>query len=111
VNFAKCDVDAAKDVASAYKVSAMPTFIFLQGSKQVHMIRGADKMGLQNAVKRFSGSSSTGAFSGQGHTLGGSPPQATSDLMATATSIWSNMDPPLKVLLCLLTVYVFFWLM
>ncbi|KAF8140560.1 thioredoxin-like protein [Boletus edulis] len=113
VNFVKCDVDAAKDVASTYKVSAMPTFVFLQGSKQVHMIRGADKMGLQNAVKRFSGSSSTGAFSGQGHTLGGSSasPPATNDLIATATSIWSNMDAPLKVLLCLLAAYVFFWLM
>jgi len=111
VNFVKCDVDAAKDVASAYKVSAMPTFIFLQGSKQIHTIRGADRTGLQNAVKRFAGSSSTGAFAGQGHTLGGSPPPATSDLIATASSIWSKIDPPLKVLLSLVAVYVFFWLM
>ena len=65
MNFVKCDVDAAKGVASTYRVSAMwvvpspivsmyprsdlrlvalrPTFVFLQGSKQIHMIRGADK--------------------------------------------------------------------
>jgi len=111
VNFVKCDVDAARDVASTYKVSAMPTFVFLQGSKQIHTIRGADKTGLQNAVKRFANSSSTGTFSGQGHTLGGSPPPASKDLTATATSTWSAMDPPLKVLLGLLAAYVFFWLM
>ncbi|KAI9570291.1 thioredoxin-like protein [Boletus coccyginus] len=114
VNFVKCDVDAAKDVASTYRVSAMPTFVFLQGSKQVHMIRGADKAGLQNAVKQFASSSSgTGAFSGQGHTLGGAPSPANTgnSLVATAMSVWSNMDPPLKVLLGLLAAYVFFWLM
>ncbi|KAF8560072.1 thioredoxin-domain-containing protein [Imleria badia] len=111
VNFVKCDVDAARDVASTYKVSAMPTFIFLQGSKQIHTIRGADKSGLQNAIQRFAGSSSTGVFSGQGQTLGGAPPPVTDSLTATASSIWSNMDPPVKVLLGLLAVYVFFWLM
>ncbi|KAG9314093.1 thioredoxin-like protein [Chiua virens] len=111
VNFVKCDVDAARDVASAYKVSAMPTFVFLQGSKQIHMIRGADKTGLQNAVKRFA-DSSTDSFSGQGHTLGGiPPPPPQQDLVGNAMSIWSNMDPPLKVLLGLLVVYTFFWLM
>lgn len=106
-----------------------PTFVFLQGSKQIHTIRGADRTyvlirssslqtlkfrfsGLQNAVKRFAGSSSgTGAFAGQGHTLGGTPPPVTHDLTASVSSIWSNMDPPLKVLLGLLAVYVFFWLM
>ncbi|KAH0838054.1 thioredoxin-like protein [Lanmaoa asiatica] len=127
VNFVKCDVDAARDVASAYRVSAMwvvpspiyrrsdltlrPTFIFLQGSKQIHTIRGADRTGLQNAVKRFASSSSTSAFSGPGHTLAGGSPPATNDLAATASSIWSNIDPPLKVLLGLLAAYVFFWLM
>ncbi|KAG8219543.1 hypothetical protein J3R82DRAFT_493 [Butyriboletus roseoflavus] len=82
-----------------------------KGSKQIHTIRGADRTGLQNAVKRFTSSSSTGAFSGQGQTLGGSPPPAPNDLIATASSKWSNMDPPLKVLLGLVAVYVFFWLM
>ena len=152
VNFVKCDVDAAKEVSSAYRVSAMwvqqlysvyaslsdlflgtlrPTFIFLRGSKQVHMIRGADKKyvstlldfthvlsagnpvyrGLQNAVEQFASSSSTGAFSGEGHTLGGTPPLASTDLVASAKSVWSNMDPPLRILLGLLAAYAFFWMM
>ncbi|KAI9570305.1 thioredoxin-domain-containing protein [Boletus coccyginus] len=96
VNFIKCDVDAARDVASTYRVSVMPTFIFLQGSKQIHMIRGADKTGLQDAVKRFaSPSSGTGAFPGQGHTLGGSPSPANDGPTATesdrSTSVWSGL--------------------
>jgi len=114
VNFLKCDVDAARDVAALYKVSAMPTFIFLKGSNQVHTIRGADRMGLQNAVKQFTSSSeATGAFSGKGYTLGGSSSGAApaSNGTGSATSFWSNMDPQVKVLLGLLGVYVFFWLM
>jgi thiol-disulfide isomerase/thioredoxin len=60
VNFLKCDVDAARDVASRYSVSAMcapphlyiyifdhpfcrPTFIFLKGSDKVDQVRGMDK--------------------------------------------------------------------
>ncbi|KAN0100348.1 Thioredoxin-like fold, partial [Tylopilus felleus] len=110
VNFVKCDVDAARDVASTYKVSAMPTFLFLKGSKQIHLIRGADRTGLQNAVKQFTSSSSTGSFSGQGHTLGGAPTPVTDSLAASVTSMWSNMDTSLKVLLGLLAAYTFFWL-
>ncbi|KAF8346933.1 hypothetical protein F5887DRAFT_958518, partial [Amanita rubescens] len=41
VNFLKCDVDAARDVASRYSVSAMPTFIFLQGSTKVDQGSGS----------------------------------------------------------------------
>ncbi|KAG8698367.1 hypothetical protein FRC09_007265 [Ceratobasidium sp. 395] len=37
VQFLKCDVDAAQDVARKYSVSAMPTFIFLKNGKQVDL--------------------------------------------------------------------------
>lgn len=64
VNFLKCDVEAARDVASIYRVSAMsvifvpvwywtnelknasllrPTFVFLKGSTKVDQVRGANK--------------------------------------------------------------------
>ncbi|KAG6337067.1 hypothetical protein ID866_2020 [Astraeus odoratus] len=104
VSFLKCDVDAARDVASAYKVSAMPTFIFLKGNTQVHTIKGADRVGLQNAVKRFA-TSSQGAFPGQGNTLGGS----SSSSQGRGT--WANLDPQLKILLGLVAAYIFFWWM
>ncbi|KAI6012442.1 thioredoxin-domain-containing protein [Pisolithus orientalis] len=104
VNFLKCDVDAAKNVASAYGVSAMPTFVFLKGGKQVHTIKGADKQGLQNALKQLTGPTA-GTFPGQGQTLRGSP---SSD---DRGSTWTNMDPQLKILLALVAAYIFFWLM
>ncbi|KIO08574.1 hypothetical protein M404DRAFT_364936 [Pisolithus tinctorius Marx 270] len=104
VNFLKCDVDAAKDVASTYRVSAMPTFVFLKGGKQVHTIKGADKQGLQNALKQLTGPTA-GTFPGQGQTLGGSPSGGDQG------STWTNMDPQLKILLALVAAYIFFWLM
>ncbi|EED80493.1 predicted protein, partial [Postia placenta Mad-698-R] len=42
VNFLKCDVDAAKDVASMYRVTAMPTFIFLKGDRELERVKGAN---------------------------------------------------------------------
>ncbi|KAH7886079.1 thioredoxin-like protein [Phlebopus sp. FC_14] len=119
VNFLKCDVDAAKDVAFTYRVTAMPTFIFLRGTKQVHMIKGADRLGLQNAVKQFVSESSSPAFTGKGQTLGGSSPSSpsmpsmpsTREVTSNTSSLWSEMDPQVKILLGLLAAYVFFWLM
>lgn len=111
VNFLKCDVDAAKDVAAAYRVAAMPTFIFLKGNKQVRTIKGADKLGLQNAVKQFA--TSSGTFPGQGQPLGGStsPTPGASDGANDARATWTNLDPQLKILLALGAAYLFFWLM
>ncbi|CAE6407732.1 unnamed protein product [Rhizoctonia solani] len=52
VHFLKCDVDAAQDVSRHYKISAMPTFIFLKNGKQVDMVRGADPRSLESAIKK-----------------------------------------------------------
>lgn len=61
VNFLKCDVEAARDVASQYAVRAMyafyfialelfmltftvrPTFVFLKGATKVDQVQGADR--------------------------------------------------------------------
>ncbi|KAK0481735.1 thioredoxin-domain-containing protein [Armillaria novae-zelandiae] len=102
INFLKCDVDAAKDVASAYRVSAMPTFIFLKGTDKVDQVRGADRTALENAVRRHStgsSGSSSGAFSGKESSYkdiyGG--PQAP------------GLDRQAKVFLALIAAYLFFW--
>ncbi|KAH7916467.1 thioredoxin-like protein [Hygrophoropsis aurantiaca] len=113
VNFLKCDVDAARDVASAYSVSAMPTFIFLNGTTVVQTIRGADRGALTDALRKLSStSSSSAAFSGKGQTLGDSSNQPATgrNVAGGAESAWSKLDPQVKVLLGLLAVYVFFWL-
>ncbi|KAJ3721751.1 thioredoxin-domain-containing protein [Lentinula raphanica] len=106
VNFMKCDVDAARDVASAYRVSAMPTFIFLVGNAKVDQVRGANKSGLEQAIRKYSsGAAGSSAFSGKGQTLGGTG----GDAVESSPSLFSNMDPQVRVLLYLLAAYIVFW--
>ncbi|KAJ7161438.1 thioredoxin-domain-containing protein [Mycena crocata] len=117
VNFFKCDVDAAKDVAQMYRVSAMPTFIFLKGSTTVDQVRGANRAELESALRRHSAGSSSAtssAFSGKGQTLGGSqaPVDISREATATlnrATSKVTNLDPQVRVLLGLALAYGVFW--
>ncbi|GAV98821.1 thioredoxin-domain-containing protein [Lentinula edodes] len=107
VNFMKCDVDAARDVASLYRVSAMPTFIFLRGNTKVDQVRGADKAGLRAAiVKHSSGAAGSGAFSGKGQTLGSGG--GGGDIAESSSSLFSNTDPQVRVLLYLLGAYLVF---
>jgi len=115
VNFLKCDVDAAREVASRYSISAMPTFIFLKGSTKVDQVRGANKAGIEAALRKHSSSSSTsgGAFSGKGQTLGGGPAKVdrmdAQHAASQATAAVNNLDPQVKVLLGLLGAYLVFW--
>ena len=58
--FAKVNVDHADDVAAAFAVSAMPTFMFFKEGKQVAvngqpMIRGADPRSLGAAAQKLGG--------------------------------------------------------
>ncbi|KAH8099318.1 thioredoxin-domain-containing protein [Cristinia sonorae] len=112
VNFLKCDVDAAKDVAGRYRVSAMPTFIFLRGSTQVDQVRGANKAGLEAAVKKYSSGSASDVFSGKGHTLGSDTAMPTNPLprpdLALGTG-FSNLSPQTKTFLYLLAGYALFY--
>ncbi|KAF9787080.1 thioredoxin-like protein [Thelephora terrestris] len=125
VNFLKCDVDAAKPVATKYNVTAMPTFIFFKGTKQVDMIRGADRVALDRTLRNLVGSSGqAGAeptFPGRGHRLGGDgtsdtqPPNVQpigaaagglKDFIDGVTDTYHRMDPQLKVLCGVVLLYV-----
>lgn len=58
--FAKINTDTNQDTARAYNISAMPTFMFFKGGKQVGvngnaLIRGADAQSLKAAVDKLSG--------------------------------------------------------
>lgn len=95
-----------------------PTFIFLRGSTKIDQIRGANRSyvriygtlyhevtvcrGLEDAVKKHSASSTSSAFGGSGHRLGG-------DTDASGQPADNGMDPQLSIFLVLLGVYVFFW--
>ncbi|TFY82278.1 hypothetical protein EWM64_g1740 [Hericium alpestre] len=112
VNFLKCDVDAAKDVAGHYSVSAMPTFVFLKGSSKVDQVRGADKSGLERAVNKHASGSAPTAFSGEGHTLGGSSSTPKRDASSgSVVAGFTNLDSQVKILLLLVAGYLFFWYM
>ncbi|SCV67450.1 BQ2448_5061 [Microbotryum intermedium] len=52
IQFLKVDVDRAQDVARRFAVSAMPTFIVLQGNKKVAEMKGADPNGLKQLVAK-----------------------------------------------------------
>ncbi|KAH9081744.1 thioredoxin-domain-containing protein [Lactarius deliciosus] len=109
VNFLKCDVDAAQDVAKRYAVGVMPTFLFLKGQTKVDEVKGANKAALENALRKHSSESTPAAFSGRGQSLGGSStqPQTSRDGDSEASLI--NLDPQVKKLLYFVGAYILFW--
>ncbi|KAI0697581.1 thioredoxin-domain-containing protein [Cytidiella melzeri] len=108
VNFLKCDVEAVKDVASQYRVQAMPTFVFIKNSRVIDTVKGANRNALESAVSRHSSGSSGAAFSGKGHTLGGSS-SASSHPVSTTPGFWAGLDPQAKAFVLLLGAYFVFW--
>ncbi|KAK6334810.1 hypothetical protein TWF718_010255 [Orbilia javanica] len=51
--FTKVDVDQQKQIAQAYNVTAMPTFIMLKSGVETTRIKGANLPALQSAVKEL----------------------------------------------------------
>merc|ERR1712141_599940 len=51
VVFLKVDVDDVEDVAAEYKITAMPTFIFLKKKEQVAELKGANVEKLKELVE------------------------------------------------------------
>ncbi|KAI8995279.1 thioredoxin-like protein [Trametes punicea] len=108
VNFLKCDVDEVPDVAGRYRITAMPTFVFLKGASEVERIRGANKPALEDAVRRHASGPSTGAFSGKGQTLGNGSSSAGSEGGGGVVA-FQGLNPQVKILLYLLGGYILFW--
>jgi len=91
----------------------MPTFIFLKGNDKVDQVRGANKLALEDAVRKHSATKSSGVFSGKGQTLGGK--QAPIDgmdiknVVNQATSNVPQLSPQVKIFLGLAGAYLLFW--
>ncbi|KAK4105928.1 DUF1000-domain-containing protein [Parathielavia hyrcaniae] len=71
VAFVKVNTDQQKDVAQAYRVTALPTFIVFRNGKVVDKVQGADPKKLQAVVEKLSAevqnlSASGGESSGGG---------------------------------------------
>ncbi|CAH9067876.1 unnamed protein product [Cuscuta europaea] len=50
VKFIKIDVDKVKEVATEYKVTAMPTFVLIKQGKEVDRLLGANKVELEKKI-------------------------------------------------------------
>ncbi|KAH9968649.1 thioredoxin-domain-containing protein [Russula dissimulans] len=126
VNFLKCDVDAAQDVARRYSVSAMPTFVFLKGQTKVDQVRGANRAcvfvyihfaysllrpisAIENALGKHTSGSGSSSFSGRGQSLGESSAATPAPGNATWEVPLGNIDPQVKKLLYFLGAYLLFW--
>ncbi|KAF2860134.1 thioredoxin-like protein [Piedraia hortae CBS 480.64] len=88
--FAKIDTDNNRDIAQRFSVSAMPTFIALEGeSKTLDTIRGADPSALKSLVERtrkLAEKKGPPGFVGKGRTLG----SGTSQNAARQAPRWST---------------------
>lgn len=50
IEICRVDLDAQKELASKYQVTAVPTFIYFESGKEISRIRGADVNGVTNAL-------------------------------------------------------------
>lgn len=64
MQFLKVDVDAVPEVAQLFRVSAMPTFVILQGSNKVEEMKGADPARLEAMVRKHATVGSSVSSSG-----------------------------------------------
>jgi len=55
VIFTKCDVDEARPIAQAYRISAMPTFVFIKNRQTLEMIKGANPAAIEAAIRKHAG--------------------------------------------------------
>ncbi|XP_065220192.1 thioredoxin-2 [Planococcus citri] len=53
VVFLKIDVDECEDLAEAYEISSMPTFIFIKNKKKVDSFSGANADKLKEIVEKL----------------------------------------------------------
>lgn len=54
ISFFHVDVDENTSLSEDYKITAMPTFIFLNDKKEVHRLQGANIVQLKNLTTKLS---------------------------------------------------------
>lgn len=78
MTFTKVNTETQQDIAKAYAITAMPTFIMFRHGQVAHKVQGADPMKLQSLVQKISqesqnaGSESSAGPSGSGPGSGNS---------------------------------------
>lgn len=89
MTFVKVNTDQQKDVAQAYRVTSLPTFIIFRNGKVADRVQGADPLKLQSIVKKLSqevesigngGSEASGSGSNGGSWRGAELPRGYTDI-------------------------------
>ncbi|KAJ7198916.1 thioredoxin-like protein [Mycena haematopus] len=55
MNFMTCDITLAEEVAALYEITAVPTFVFFKGDRQMQKLISDRKLELHEAVLKASG--------------------------------------------------------
>ena len=76
---------------------------------QLQLTESSTSSALESAVRRHAAGSSGGAFSVQGHTLGGGSSKSARPISTAAPGFWANLDPSAKGFIILLGAYILFW--
>ncbi|KAL2256378.1 hypothetical protein VTK26DRAFT_1760 [Humicola hyalothermophila] len=82
VAFVKVNTDSQKDVAQAYRVTSLPTFIIFHNGKVAERVQGADPIKLQTLVKKLMDKAENIGDSGEASSSGSS------------TAYWRGADLP-----------------
>ncbi|KAL2870179.1 thioredoxin-like protein 1 [Aspergillus lucknowensis] len=91
ITFTKIDVDKQQDIAKAYAVTAMPTFIVFERGRPTNTIRGADPTKLNQVIRKLAteagksepagaGDASSSGGAGGGSWLGAPAPKGYTDI-------------------------------
>ncbi|PYH40495.1 thioredoxin-like protein 1 [Aspergillus saccharolyticus JOP 1030-1] len=90
ITFTKINVDHQQDIAKAYGVTAMPTFIVFERGRPTSTVRGADPKKLNDVVRKLaaeankaepsSAEGSGSSSSSGGYWIGGAVPKGYSDI-------------------------------
>ncbi|SPN96793.1 related to thioredoxin-like protein [Cephalotrichum gorgonifer] len=66
ITFVKVNTETQKDIARAYRVTSLPTFILFRDGKEVSKVTGADPTKLQEMVNKISDAAGESSGSGSG---------------------------------------------
>ncbi|KAJ9299605.1 hypothetical protein DTO271G3_2489 [Paecilomyces variotii] len=96
ITFTKVNVDEQQEIAKAYGITAMPTFMIFKNARTVSTVRGADPNKLSEAVRKLASEASAteqGADEGFGESSGGS----SSWLGASVPKGWSDITDQVQL--------------